>query len=68
MVKRKIPDIEEVVLPDPMISMKQYEILRKWRVNKVADVDIYGCDKLAEPKADAKVKRNSRTISLLIRF
>lgn len=58
MVKRKIQDIEEVIPPEPeaIIPIKQLEILRNWRKDKIADVDIFGCDKLAEPTADAKVK------------
>ena len=58
--KRKlvVEDIEDTVSPLTKI-LKQLEILRNWRVDKVADVDIYGCDKLAEPFADPKV-RNGR--------
>lgn len=54
--KRLIPDIEDTLL----LPLRQLEILRKWRVGKVADVDIYGCDKLADQVADAKVKWDIR--------
>lgn len=67
MTKRKLAkissDIEETIPEDMVVNcniskyLKQLNVIKKWKIGKVADVDVYGCDTLAEPGADPKVKR-----------
>lgn len=47
----KIGDIEDISTP-----LRQFNVIKNWRKGVVADVDIYGCDKLPEPGVDDKVK------------
>jgi hypothetical protein len=66
MPKRKIAkissEIEEIIPEDTAAafniskSLKQLNLIKVWKVGKVADVDVYGCDTLAEPGADPKVR------------
>lgn len=44
----KLTDIED-------ICVKQFNVIKEWRRGIVADIDIYGCEKIAGPEADAKV-------------
>ena len=67
MTKRKLAkissDIEETIPEDMAVNcniskcLNQLNVIKKWKIGKVADVDIYGCDTLAEPGEDPKVKR-----------
>lgn len=47
-------DIEDFIPSE--LALRQFDIIKKWREGRVADVDIYGCDKLAESTAEPKVK------------
>lgn len=57
MRKRPI-DIE-----DTIPSLRQFEVIKEWREGRVADVDVYGCDKLADRSVDEKVHRRRREIN-----
>lgn len=53
------PDIEDAVVAEDSMKLKfirQFAVIKKWKNGKFADVDVYGCDKLAEESADPKVK------------
>ena len=60
-ISSSICEIEEIVPEDMKTdfsvskSLKQLNLIKKWKIGKVADVDIYGCDTLAEPGAEPKV-------------
>lgn len=65
MPKRKIAkissEIEEIIPEDMTASkcLKQLNLIKKWKIGKVADVDVYGCDTLAEAGAEPKVQRST---------
>ena len=55
--KRPVQDIEDAPQEAEMkLFMRQFEVIKKWRNGRIADVDVYGCDKLAEEAVDAKVR------------
>lgn len=60
MTKRKlakISDIEDIVnLSKNALYMRQLNVIKEWKEGKVADVDVYGCDRLAEGGVEPKVK------------
>lgn len=74
MTKRKFTKINseiEEIIPEDMTNncnisncLKQLNAIKKWKIGKVADVDVYGCDTLAEPGVDPKVKRDSLILFL----
>lgn len=47
--------IPEIITSDKMKFMRQLNIMKKWKEGKVADVDVYGCDTLAEAGVEPKV-------------
>lgn len=60
--KRPFPaadDIEDSIPEDgrKLEFIRQFEVIKKWRIGRVADVDVYGCDKLAEESVDPKVHK-----------
>ena len=63
-LKRKRPikseeDIEDLAMTvdRPLRRhLLQFEVIKKWRVGRVADVDVFGCYKLAEAGVDERVK------------
>lgn len=63
MPKRKIAKISseiEEIIPETSKCLKQLNFIKKWKIGKVADVDVYGCDTLAEAGATPKVQEDNR--------
>ena len=58
--KRSVRDIEDAFPCDSMKFIEQFDVIKRWRKGRVADVDIFGCDKLADESADAKVREGGR--------
>lgn len=56
MRKRPIGDIEDTATAtETVTNVRQFEVIKEWRKGRVADVDVYGCDKLADCNVDEKV-------------
>lgn len=60
-MKRVIRDIEEAASANAnanRLCRDQLEIIKKWRIGKIAPIDVYGCDRLADCMAEPKVNYN----------
>jgi hypothetical protein len=58
-MKRVIRDIEEAASANAnRLCLDQLEIIKKWRIGKIAPIDVYGCDRLADCMAEPKVNYN----------
>lgn len=56
--RRAVHDIEDSIpcdSEDKSEFIRQFEVIKEWKKGRVADVDIFGCYKLAEETTDAKV-------------
>lgn len=48
--RTKLKDIEDI-----STHLRQFSVIKEWRRGVIADVDVYGCEQLAEPGVDDKV-------------
>lgn len=62
MKRRVLEDIEDVIISNkkasPLLPLWkiQLEKIKEWRKDKIAPIDVYGCDRLADSTAEPKVQ------------